>query len=99
METLTFSEVVNEHFPILEQYTPVLVRVHGRNHPELAQVRDLFEEINAKVKEIGADQAELSEEFQELRKVTNNYEVPSDGCGTYLETYQGLEAADKAYHA
>jgi len=98
MSTLTFSEVVKEHFPILEQYAPVLVRVHGGNHPELEQVYDLFDEINTKVKEKGPEQADLTNEFQELRKITNNYEVPSDGCGTYLETYEGLKAADEAYY-
>jgi regulator of cell morphogenesis and NO signaling len=99
MSTSTFSEVVKEQFPILVQYAPVLARVHGRNHPELAQVRDIVAEINDKIKEDGAEQVELSTEFEELRRLTNNYEIPSDGCGTYVETYEGLEAADKAYHS
>ncbi|WP_428910624.1 hypothetical protein [Niallia sp. Krafla_26] len=97
MSTLTFSEEVNEHFPLLAQYTPVLVRVHGKNHPELAQVRDIFTEMNTKVQEnILVD---LSTEFNELRRITNNYSIPSDGCETYAATYQMLKAVDKAYHS
>ncbi|MFA1819542.1 hypothetical protein ACDX78_04935 [Virgibacillus oceani] len=45
----------------------------------MAQVRDIVADINAKVKANGAEQADLSAEFNELRKLTNNYEVPSDG--------------------
>jgi|SRR5690625_879117 len=99
MSTPTFSEVVKEQFPILVQYAPVLARVHGRNHPELAQVRDIVAEINDKIKKAGSEKAELTAEFEELRRLTNNYEIPGDGCGTYVETYEGLETADKAYHS
>lgn len=99
MSTFTFSEVVNELFPLLAQFTPVLVRVHGKNHPELTQVRDVFAEMNSKVKESGSNQIDLSVEFYELRKITSNYSIPSDGCETYAATYQMLESADKAYHS
>lgn len=99
MSTLTFSEVVTEQFPLLAQYTPVLVKVHGGNHPELEQVRDVFAEMNSKVQENSTKQVDLSAEFHELRRITNNYSTPSDGCETYAATYQMLESADKAYHS
>lgn len=99
MANLNFAEVIKEHFPLLEQYTPVLVRVHGGSHPELAQVLEVFEKINAKVQEKGIEAADLTAEFEELRKVTGNYAIPSDGCETYVATYEMLEEADKAYRA
>lgn len=98
MSNLKFAEVIKEHFPLLVQYTPVLVRVHGDAHPELAQVLEIFEKINAKVQETGVDAVDLSTEFEELRKVTGNYSIPSDGCETYAATYQMLGEADEAYH-
>ncbi|MCR6546361.1 iron-sulfur cluster repair di-iron protein, ric [Dehalobacterium formicoaceticum] len=99
MSNLTFSKVIKEHFPTLATYTPVLAKVHGNNHPELAQVRDIFAKMNTKVQKSGSDQVDLSAEFNELRKITSNYAVPSDGCETYVATYQMLESADKAYHS
>lgn len=94
-----FLQVIKNEFPLLKQYTPVLARVHGEGHPELAQVRDLFSQIYSKVKENDLDKIDLSEEFKELRKITDNYSVPEDGCETYEASYKMLELADKAYHS
>ncbi len=99
MTIRTLSEAVNEHFALLAKYTSVLVKVHGNTHPELTLVRDIFAKINSKVQENGTDHVDLSIEFNELRRVTNNYSIPSDGCETYAATYQMLESADKAYHS
>lgn len=96
---MTFTNVVKKKFPLLKQYTPILARVHGRGHPELAEVRDIFQEMNDKVKKQANNEVDLSTQFERLRTITDNYAVPSDGCGTYLETYNMLEEADKAYHA
>lgn len=97
MTESTFNNVVEKYFPTLEQYTPIVARVHGENHPELAEVRDIFADMNDKVK-VSQD-ADLTSEFKSLREVTSNYEVPADGCEAYTETYELLEEADKAYHA
>lgn len=99
MSNMTFQEVIKENFPLLKQYTPVLARVHGKAHPELARVRDIFQEIQDTVKTEDINQVDISPQFEELRNITDNYTVPSDGCGTYLETYEMLEKADQAYHA
>lgn len=39
---MTFTDIVQKYFLLLEKYTPVLFRVHGKQHPELQQVRDIF---------------------------------------------------------
>lgn len=41
----------------------------------------------------------LEEEFTQLRKVTSNYTIPGDVCGTYEGVYNMLFEADQAYHA
>ncbi len=97
MTRSTFNNVVEKHFPTLEQYTPIVARVHGENHPELTVVRDIFADMNVKIK--SEEDADLTSEFKSLREVTSNYEVPADGCEAYTETYELLEEADKAYHA
>lgn len=99
MSATAFENIIKEEFSIVTQYAPILARVHGKNHPELTQVRDLVAEMNDKIKQHDSGQADLSSEFNELRRLTNDYEVPNDGCGTYVETYRGLEAADRAYHS
>ena len=94
---LTFKQVKANHFPMLEQYTPVVDRVHGGNHPEFHEVRRLFEEINKKTKEAGSGRPELDEEFARLREVTDNYTVPGDVCESYEAVYGMLAEADAAY--
>ena len=39
---LTFNQVKESHFKRLEQYVPVVDRVHGDNHPEFHDVKKLF---------------------------------------------------------
>ena len=81
----------------LEQYVPVVDRVHGTNHPEFHHVRDLFEVINQKSKKAGADKLELANEFNRLREITDNYSVPDDVCESYEAVYNMLSELDKAY--
>ncbi|MER2063386.1 MAG: iron-sulfur cluster repair di-iron protein, ric [Alkalibacterium sp.] len=95
----TFDAVVEEHFPTLEIYTLPVTRAHGKNHPEVFRVHELFETMNAKVKESGAEKPELDEEFTELREVTSQYAVPNDACETYEAVYEMLSEADEAYYA
>lgn len=94
---LTFNEVRERHFKTLEQYVPIVARVHGGSHPEFHEVRKLFEAINRKTKEAGLEGSDLNEEFAKLREITNNYTVPSDVCESYEAVYQMLAEADEAY--
>lgn len=87
------------HFKTLEQYVPVVARVHGASHPEFHEVRKLFDIINQKTKEAGAGKPELDEEFAKLREITNNYTVPADVCESYEAVYKMLAELDKAYQA
>ncbi|NLJ72154.1 MAG: iron-sulfur cluster repair di-iron protein, ric [Syntrophomonadaceae bacterium] len=98
MTNVTFAELVKEEFPIIGQYTPVLVRVHGEAHPELASVLEVFKKINKAANEKNLDELELRANFQKLREITQDYSLPSDACETYIETYNMLARADKTYH-
>ena len=97
MAKITFKNVAAENFPILEKMTPIVTRVHGEGHPELADVKDIFQNINEKVQ--NSEEADLKMDFGKLRTVTDNYEVPADGCEAYTTIYELLEEADKAYHS
>jgi iron-sulfur cluster repair protein YtfE (RIC family) len=95
----SFNEVRESNFKTLEQYVPIVARVHGDNHPEFHEVRELFDIINRKCKEAGSERPEIDEELARLREVTNNYTVPSDVCESYEAVYNMLAEVDQAYQA
>jgi len=96
---LTFDQVKAKQFKTLEQYVPIVDRVHGGNHSEFHEVRKLFDAIIKKTKEAGAEKPELNAEFSKLREITGNYTVPGDVCESYEAVYHMLAEADKAYQA
>jgi len=96
---LEFNEVTKKNFPTLEQYVPIVSRVHGGNHPEFHEVRKLFDAINKKIKDAGSGRPELNEELTRLREITHNYTVPGDVCESYEAVYKMLAEINEAYQA
>lgn len=94
-----FNEAREKNFERLEQFVPVVARVHGGSHPEFHDVKRLFDEINEKTKAADSSKPDLDKEFQELREVTDNYKVPGDVCESYEAVYKMLEEVDEAYKA
>jgi len=99
MSKQLFNQVKESNFKKLEQFVPIVARVHGANHPEFHEVHSVFDTIIKKAKEAGAEMPELNEEFAALRKITNNYTVPGDTCESYAAVYNMLAEVDKAYQA
>lgn len=94
-----FQQIKEKNIKTLEQYVPVVERVHGEKHPEFYEVRKLFDQINEKIKDSDLETLELEDEFKELKKVTNDYTVPSDTCESYEAVYNMLSELDKAYNS
>ncbi|NMB00576.1 MAG: iron-sulfur cluster repair di-iron protein, ric [Firmicutes bacterium] len=94
-----FNAVKEQHLDKLELYVPVVARVHGGTHPEFHEVHKIFDQMFAKIKAAGEAKPKLDSEFQELRTITNDYEVPDDVCETYEAVYLILAELDRAYHA
>ena len=92
-----FNELKDKYIKRLEQFVPVVDRVHGEHHPEFHEVRRVFEEMNKKIKETGAEKPDLYNEFKQLREITDNYTVPEDVCETYEAVYNMLAELDEAY--
>jgi regulator of cell morphogenesis and NO signaling len=90
-----FISAIAELLPTLEQYVPVVDRVHGAHHPEFHEVRAVFNTIHAKTKEINTPN--LDEEFAQLRAITSNYVIPDDVCESYEAVYDMLKALNDAY--
>lgn len=97
MKNLTpFKALSAQMLPRLAQYVPVVDRVHGAHHPEFHDVRKVFESLQTKVKG-SATLPNLSDEFNQLQAITENYAVPGDVCETYEAVYTMLKALDHAY--
>lgn len=95
--TPSFQELIIHDFEKLHLYTKAITRAHGHHHPEAFEVRELFKAIQEKLKDVQVHQADLNNEFRQLRTITKNYTIPNDVCKTYAATYQMLERLDKAY--
>ncbi len=95
----SYNKAKERNLKTLEQYVPIVDRVHGSSHPEFHDVRRLFEEINLKVNKTGADTPELDTEFKQLREITDNYSVPDDVCESYEAVYNMLAELDEAYYS
>lgn len=92
-----FNEALEQNLGRLEQYVPVVARVHGGSHPEFHDVKRIFDDVSVKVKKAGSEKPNLDNEFKELREITDNYTVPGDVCESYEAVYNMLEEVDKAY--
>lgn len=95
----SFNEAKKAHMKTLKQYVPIVERVHGAHHPEFHRVRQLFDDMTAKITEAKRKRPQLADVFLQLRAVTDNYTVPGDVCESYQAVYQMLAALDQAYHA
>lgn len=96
---ITFNEAKERNLEKLELYVPVVARVHGESHPEFHDVRKVWDRITAKIKEVEVEKLDLNNEFKLLRKITENYAVPTDVCESYEAVYSMLAELDKAYNA
>lgn len=96
---MTFNEAKEKNIAKLEQFVPIVARVHGGAHPEFYDVQKLFNAINAKIKQAKSEKPNLDNEFKQLREVTRNFSVPDDVCETYEAVYNMLAELDKAYQA
>ncbi len=94
-----FKDETKTNLKRLEQFVPVVDRVHGAHHPEFHDVKRVFEEINEKIKATSKDKPNLDNEFKELREITDNYTVPGDVCESYEAVFKMLSLVEEAYNA
>lgn len=94
-----YKDIAGRYLPMLEQYVPVVDRVHGASHPEFHEVRSLFEEILWKSQAAGEGLPAIGAELEALKKLTGGYRVPEDVCESYEAVYAMLAALDQAYQS
>ncbi|WP_125588124.1 iron-sulfur cluster repair di-iron protein, ric [Companilactobacillus jidongensis] len=84
------QDYLDERQEKLEFYTKAITNAHGKNHPEVFNVRDEYVKLQLALE----SQDNLDSNFAELRKTTNNYAIPNDVCPVFEATYHMLETAD-----
>ncbi|MFA7671605.1 MAG: hypothetical protein WCY53_05025 [Sphaerochaetaceae bacterium] len=77
----------------LNQYIPIVARVHGPTHSEFYEVQKIYNQLVETLKESNS----LESLFGQLREVTSNYLVPVDVCESYEAVYEMLNQLDNAY--
>lgn len=82
----------DQHQDELNLYTNAITKAHGAHHPEVFDVRKLFQEIQEKAQK---KQWNFVPEFTKLRQVTHSYQVPDDVCQTFEKTYHMLADFDQ----
>lgn len=89
-----FTQLLAEARKTLDQFVPIVARVHGPTHAEFYEVEKLYQALITKQ----AENTELQTEFTMLREVTSDYQVPTDVCESYATVYHLLADLDQAYH-
>jgi regulator of cell morphogenesis and NO signaling len=92
-----FDQAKDRYLKTLQQYVPVVARVHGGNHPEFHEIRAVFDVLVEKIQQSETDNVQLDQEFSKLREISHNYLVPEDVCESYEAVYRMLEEIDEAY--
>lgn len=83
---------LSENAETLALYTTAITRAHGKHHPEVFEVKKVYSELTDKIAKQG-EQADLKTEFDELRKLTDDFAIPADACPTMKKTYEMLAEA------
>lgn len=89
-----FNDVIDANLQKLETYSPIVARVHGKEHPEFLELKKVIDVLVGKLKDKNFD---LDEEFKDADKITNYYEIPSGVCETYIEVYSMIKELHETY--
>lgn len=85
------KEFFEKNDEILDLYTNAITKAHGKNHPEIFEIRRIYQAIQEKMSQ---NQVDLVPEFRQIRLLTSDYAIPNEACPTLSKTYQLLEEFD-----
>lgn len=82
----TLKMELEEHLIKEEEIVFPLIKEYEENASA-----ETLEKALKTIQELESEHEGAGDILKELRKITNNYEVPEDGCGSYTLTFRGLE--------
>ncbi|MHA2788249.1 hypothetical protein ACXZ66_03735 [Corynebacterium sp. S7] len=92
--TNALQQAIVDTLPQTAKIVNTVVKVHGENHPNLAQVKADFSDLAAA---LNADDAAVAREAQaRLRRSAEDFVTPADGCEGYKMMNEQLSALDTA---
>ncbi|MGY3815121.1 iron-sulfur cluster repair di-iron protein, ric [Globicatella sulfidifaciens] len=71
-------------------YIQAISKVHIKNHPEVLEIQNLYQNILRKIKKGPMD---VSYEFKRLDEITDHFSTPKDTCQTYDAVIEFLKEA------
>lgn len=129
---------VSKMLPVISAHSQKVLNAHGKNHPELAEVRDIWQDVSEElenhllkeekmlfpyIKNLVKTKAEFfslpsapfgaignpisvmekehitaGNAFANLRRITENFSLPSDACATLAVFYDELKELEKDLH-
>lgn len=90
----TFAKFMKDHQEKMNLFTKAILRAHGQHHPEVEEVREIYQVLQIKSMREDSD---LDSEFNRLRCITHGYRIPEDVCPTFEAVYKFLEEAEEMY--
>src|SRR5450759_4569030 len=76
-----------------------VVGVHGKNHPELLQVQEIFSALAAELSvHLMKEHDGSGDARRSFRTITRNYRVPEDACISYRTLYEALQGFEGDLH-
>lgn len=86
-----YQTFLTERLEQLDKFTRAIGKVHGGNHPELHEVREVFLQMKEEIDKNPA--ADVRAYLEKIETLSSHYTVPSDACQTYAATYELLKEA------
>ena len=90
----TYKEFLLENEEKLDMYTKAISKVHSRLHPEVHEVKALYEELLVAVKN-DEEASALTPTFDRLVEVTRDFETQEIEIETPMEVTKGIEISGK----
>lgn len=123
----THHSYLRNALPQTSELLATILRVHGKNHPELFKVYSLFGKLKSELEQhllkeetllfpafnnedknrseismisstIIKEHEEAGKLLDELRQLTNDYQLPADACESYKKTFSLLKDIESDIH-
>ena len=96
----TFRKANSGNLMKINLQLPKVAKGYGDSHPEILELQKVFEVMKKKTMAAmiaRKGNPELSEEFDRLREITNNYTVPDGVDENFVAIYKAFEEIDRVY--
>lgn len=91
MENKNISFAVDE----LDVLMAKVARVHGASHPELIEIKGLYEKIREAIK--NGDDETVKSGIKKAAELSDGFLLPEDACTAYTRVYKAFKILGEEY--